>query len=918
MDLHRHDEYSSFDGFGKATELAVLAKELGHTALGISNHGNTNGLVQHYLACKDVGIKPVLGVEGYFLPRYKEKDRGYHLCLFAKNHKGYHNINAIQYEGEKQKYFNPIWTFELLEKYHEGMICTSACIAGYLAQCLKGGRYDLAEKFVTKMVAIFGRDFYIEVQPYTISEPGLQEAVNVRAIKLAKKLNVPCILTSDSHRGRKEDFDTYLKMHEIAGHDLEHIAGTYRERYMPTDTELLERFIGMHSEFFGKDVKTIGKQMLANMEALEASVEEDIFKDLQELLPKFSEDSNALIISKIKAGLQAKGKWTTCHPDSGMNYIQRVKDEFHVIKTLGFQDYFLIVADYVNWAKAQGITVGPGRGSCCNCLIAYALGITEVDSLLFNLDFRRFLREDKKKLPDIDMDFETSRRHEVIEYVINKYKGRTARIASYGLYKVDNLLNDLAKVCGLATTSDVDPEEAKQHKAEIAKIKALCQSFIDEDSAALDKQGLLKTSEAQRYNKQYDNIIKHFTKLYFKVRFIGTHAAGVAVTGGDILDYTSLRIDKDGDIYTNYDLNDMENIHVIKFDMLGLNTMEEIGELRKKTGAQVVYDDIVKDLKIMKQFGLGNTDGIFQFDKKAARDILVSINTDCFDDVIAANAMNRPGPLSLKMPQQYAHNKANLEESKRSLYYDYTKESYGTVIYQEQIQQICVYIGGMSWGDADKVMKMIGGQSQSADAKAEFERNKKELHDKFVEGAQKNHLTKEQAEEMFNVMLVYSFNKGHACGYSLVSAEEMFYKVYYPVEFWFGKIKYAPNEELYDKYCSYAAKDGCVIFLPHINYSDAKTKMRKVEGELCLQRGLSDLKGVGGKAAEEIMQERKKGGIFTSFDNFYDRCKSRVVTSRVIDVLKEAGATCFDKNIYLNRVVKYNSALYSRGGKNNF
>ena len=912
MDLHRHDEGSTFDGFGKPHELAKLAKELGHTALGISNHGNTTNLVQHYLACKDFGIKPVMGVEGYFLPAYKEQHRGYHLCLFAQNHKGYHNINAIQFEGEKQKYYNPIWTFEILEKYNEGVICTSACVAGYLAQCIKEDKIKLAEKFVKRMVEIFGDNFYIEIQPYKISEPGLQEEINVKAIQIADRLGVKCILTSDSHRGEKDDMSTYLKMHEIAKHDLEHISQTYSERYMPSDEELLQRFIKMHKKDFGSNVKKIGMKMINNLNEIEDKVEEDIFKDLKQLLPKFSKDSDKLIKKKIKEGLEKRGKWTHKHPDTGLDYIARVQEEYEVIKSLGFQDYFLIVADYVNWAKKNGIYVGPGRGSACNCEIAYALEITEVDSLLFGLDFRRFLREDKKKMPDIDIDFETSRRYEVIRYVIDKYPGKTARIVNYGLYKVDNLINDLAKVCGLPTDKEIDPNDVVENKKEIAKIKALCNKYIDEDGK-LYKEDLLKNSEAKMYNKEYDNIVLHFTKLYKKLRFIGTHAAGVAVTDGNILDYTSLRIDKNtGDIYTSYDLNDMENIHVIKFDMLGLGTMEEIGELRETTGVTVVYDDVVKDKKIMKKFNEGETAGIFQFDKRAVRDILIKINCDCFDDVIAANAMNRPGPLSLKMPEAYAENKMNIEEAKTSLYYDYTKESYGTVIYQEQIQQICVYIGGMTWGDADKVMKMIGGQSQSEDAKAEFERNKKELRDKFIKGAMKNGFTKQQAEEMFNVMLVYSFNKGHSCGYSLISVEEMYYKVYHPTHFWFAKIKYAPNEDDYDKFCSYATKDGSVVFLPHINYSDVKMKMRKVEGEMCLQRGLSEIKGVGEKAAVEIVAERINNGIFTSFDDFYDRCKSRVVNERVIRIIREFGASEFNKKTYISRVTKYNSALLSR------
>ena len=905
MDLHRHDEYSSFDGFGKANELAKLAKELGHTALGISNHGNTNGLVQHYLAFKENGIKPVMGCEGYFLPVYKEQHRGYHLCLFAKNAQGYHNLNALQYEGEKQKYYNPIWTFKLLEKYHEGLICTSACIAGYLAQCLKENKINNAKKFINKMVSIFGKDFYIEIQPYKISEKGLQEKVNVAAIKLAEEMKVKCILTSDSHRGAKDDFSTYLKMHEIAGHDLDSIEATYKERYMPSDTEMGKRFVKMHEADFGASVaRMMAKDMLRNLKEIENKVDDDIFKDFKELLPKYSKDSEKLLKQKIKDGLSKKGKWNK-------EYQDRVKQEFKVIKSLGFHDYFLIVSDYVNWAKEQGISVGPGRGSACNCLIAYALGITEVDSLLFGLDFRRFLREDKKKMPDIDIDFQTDRRHEVIQYVIDKYKGHTARICSYGLYKVDNLINDLAKVCGLPIDKSVDKTEIDRNKKEIANITKLCNKYIDEDEK-LDKTSLLLSKEAFIYNNEYDNIITHFSKLYFKMRFIGTHAAGVAVTGGDILDYTALRIDKEGNIYTNYDLNDMENINVIKFDMLGLNTMEELGELREVTGKKVVYDDVVKDKKVLDYFNKGNTEGVFQFDKKTVRDMLVQIDCNCFDDVIAANAMNRPGPLSLRMPEAYAENKMNLESAKQSLYYDYTKESYGTVIYQEQIQQICVNIGNMSWGDADKVMKMIGGQSQSEDAKAQFEKTKKEMHDKFVSGALSNGLNKSQAEEMFNTMLVYSFNKGHACGYSLIAMEEMYYKVYYPMQFWFGKIKYAPNEDQYDKYCSYAVKDGSVVFLPHINYSDVKMRIRKVDGECCLQRGISEIKGIGEKAAVEIVAERKHNGIFTSYDNFYDRCKSRVVNERVLRIIKEQGASEFNKKVYISRVTKYNSSLLAR------
>ena len=906
FDLHRHDEYSTFDGFGKAKELAELCKEYGYRSLSTTNHGNTNGLIATYKACKDAGLKAILGVEGYFLPKYKESTRGYHLILIAKNLEGYKNLNRLQYEGEKQKYYNPIWDFKLLEQYHEGLICSTACVAGYLAKCILSGKMEIAEKYLLKLQSIFHDDLYVEIQPYKVSEEGMQEQVNREAWKLAKKLGIKCILTSDSHRGRKEELDTYIKMHEIAGHDIEHIEETYSERYMPLPDEMQKRFYKMHKNDFNTDVECKGfiRSMVEALDEIEDKCEADYLDVLPLQLPELGSDTHKKLVNDVKEGLKKRNKYTK-------SYIERCKTEIDVIKYHHFEDYFLIVADYVRFAKDKGIAVGAGRGSVCNCLVAYALGITEVDSLLFDLDFRRFLRKDKNKFPDIDLDFQTSRRHEVIEYLCKKYEGHSARICSYGLYKVDNLLNDLAKVCGLATDKTIDPEQVKMNKTEIAKIKNLIKIYIDEDGS-LNVKALLKDSDTDYYNQIYDKIILHFTKLYKKVRYIGTHSAGVAITNGNLLDYTALRIDKEGDVYTAYDLEDMENINVIKFDILGLKTMESINDLRKATGDTCNYDEIVKDPKILERFASGATDGIFQFESKTPRKIMQEIECDSFADVVAVNSMNRPASLSLGQPELYAENKKNIEKAKQSLYYEYTKDSYGTIIYQEQIQQICVNIGGLSWGDADKVMKLLKDKGMSAE---EIELAE-QLKVKFVSGCSKNGIKKEDAEEIFKNILTYSFNKGHATGYSLISFEEMYYKVYHPNEYWFSKIKYAKNDEEYARFCENAVIDGSVVFLPHVNYSTEKTRIRKVEGSDCLQQGLSDIKGIGLKASEYIVAERKKNGIFTSFDDFYDRCKSRSVTSRVIDILlHETSALVFDKKTYIQMVTKYNSALYMRGSQ---
>lgn len=911
FDLHRHDEYSTFDGYGKATELAALAKELGYKSLCTTNHGNTNGLIQTYEACKVEGIKPILGVEGYVLPKYKEKTRGYHLILIAKNLKGYGNLNRIQFEGDKQKYYNPIWDLSLLKKYHEGLICTTACIASYSSQAILKGHPERAEKFIVELEKIFGEDLYVEIQPYPISDPGVQEEVNLGLIEMSKHHGWKMILTSDSHRGRREDMSTYCKMHEIAGHNMDHIVDTYSERYMPAPDEMFMRFVKMH----GKDLKPgnakrLAKEMYSNLDEIEAKCEDDYLKDLPLVLPKIDDgktDSWKLLLANVKQGLKDRGKYRK-------DYIERCKEELEVIKYHHFEDYFLIVADYTNWAKDHGIQVGPGRGSVCNCLVAYALKITEVDSLFFGLDFRRFLRKDKKNFPDVDLDFETSRRHEVIEYLCKKYEGHAARICSYGLYKVDNLLNDLAKVCGLQVEvlNDKGEYDLKMDKKTLAEIKKFANRYIDGATAVLDAEGMLSSPQGIRYNKKYDNILVHFSKLYKKVRFIGTHAAGVAITGGNILDYTALKVDSKGDVYTSYDLEDIESINVIKFDILGLKTMESIGDLRKETGVTVDYTEIVNDEKMLTNFREGRTDGVFQFEKPTARNILSQINCDSFNDVVAASAMNRPGPLSTGQPEMYAMNKYNRDEAEKLYYYNETSESYGTIIYQEQVQRICVNLAGMDWQDADKVMKMMKGSHMTESAQRLYNEMRDELFKKFIDGSVKNGFDKDASTDLFEKMTTYTFNKGHSVGYSLISMEEMFYKTYFPNEYWFSKLKYARDDSEMGRFQSFAVADGSIIFLPHVNWSDPKTKLRKMEGEKVIQLGLSTIKNVGEKACMQIKEERDKNGVFRSYDDFYDRCKSRLVTSRVIDALQEAGALQFNKSIYISGVTKYNSSLMAR------
>ena len=912
FDLHRHDEFSTFDGFGNALELATYAKSIGYESLCTTNHGNTNGLIQTYKACKQVGIKSILGVEGYFLPVWKDKTRGYHMCMIAKNLVGYGNLNRMQFDGEKHKYYNPIWSFETLEKYHEGCICTTACVAGYLAQAIINDAIPQAKKFLLRLKKIFGNDLYVEIQPYSITDKGKQELVNRVSWELAEKLGIKCILTSDSHRGRKEDFDTYMIMHAVANHNFDDIEGTYKERYMPRPEELKKRFVRMHAKDFKSQSKAIrfANECYRNLDLIESQCEPDYLDDLPLLLPKLhdgNKSSMKTLVEKVQRGLRERGVYKK-------EYIERCKEELKVIKYHGFEDYFLMVADYTVWAKENGIGVGAGRGSVCNCLVAYALHITEVDSLYFGLDFRRFLRMDKSSFPDIDLDFVPTRRHDVIEYICNKYSGKAARICSYGLYKVDNLINDLAKVC-LVGDYEIDEDGREKFKVdtrEVAEIKKFANTCINDDET-INLELIRTAPQARRWNAQYNDILLHFSKLYRKVRFIGTHAAGVAVTDGDILDYTALRLDKSGDVYTAYDLTDLDSINLVKFDILGLKTMESIMDLRKSTGVTVDYREIVKDKKIFEAFRQGNCDGVFQFEKATARGILASINCDCFDDVCAATAMNRPGPLQQGMPEMYAANKQDTRDAEESAYWEYTSNTYGTIVYQEQVMQICVNLGGMEWAEADEIMKLMKHtDAQAGGQEVEKRRKRKaELGEKFISNAIENGMAEKEANALYENLFSYTFNQGHATGYSLISVEEMFYKIYYPTDYWFAKLKYARDMSQYRQFAERAVADGAVVFLPHVNYSTEGARIRIVEGEKTIQQGLQEIKNVGAKAAQEIVEERKRGGIFTSLDNFIDRCtgKGKKVNKRVLSILKEQGALEFNKRRYIERVTKYNSTL---------
>lgn len=906
VDLHRHDEFSSFDGFGKSKELAALALSLGHTSLSTTNHGTIANWAQHWFDCKEAGIKPILGVEAYFKPSEDIEGRGWHLCLYAKNFKGYENINKLMFIAEKYKYYNPIIILKDLAKYSEGVICSTACIASYTSCMIKEGNKKEAFSMLKKFKSIFDDDLYIELQPYKIDGIRTQEKVDMALMSMAKKLNIKCILTSDSHYGAKEDFDTYLKMHEIAKHGYD-INATYGERYMPTEKQLIKRFVALYKDdyFDNKDdAIKYARKCIKNIEEIENKCEDNYLDDLNFGLPVYDEnvDSKIVIKQKVKDGLKKRNKYKK-------SYVERCKFELDVIDSLGYNDYFLMVADYVNYAKDNNIPVGPGRGSGCNSLVCFALGITDVDSLMFNLDFGRFMRKDKKKMPDIDLDFATDRRDEVISYIVKKYKGHAAQIASYGLYKVDNLLNDLFKVCCEDYDNLVHNKDSKkQIMNDLKAIKKIVKQYVM--SNALDEDALKMDKSYVAINNKYDNILKHFAKMFGKVRFISTHAAGVAISKDKLLTRVGMKKSKDEKIFTVFDLKDVDKVGVTKFDILGLKTMQELGELRKITNTVPAYEEWVKDEKIMKAFREGNTEGIFQYESETAKTMLMNIKCSSFNDLVAVSAMNRPGPLQLKMPEQYMYNKMNKEESENSIYYQYTKDTYGTIIYQEQIQRIVVNLAGMSWDQADKIIKM----SKEGVDKGVLLYNEyyDEYVNDFVKGMKKCGMSRQEAIDLFDKFFVYSFNQGHATGYALISLEEMYYKVNYPLQYWAVKLKMQGKDDDKEKYKGCAVRDGCLIVPPHIN-GTALDCITKLHGDKVIQEGLCNIKGVGEKAAINI--ERMKPFIdYPEFEEKWQELpkeQKRTITKGTVKALQDAGCFVFTEDKMLKRIEQYNVFLYT-------
>lgn len=869
VNIHRHDMFSLFDGFGRAENAAEYAKSLGQTALGLTNHGNVCGLIEHYTACKAAEVKPLLGVEAYFQPKFDKQQPRYHLTLLAKNLEGYHNLmRMISHANRETFYKTPNVDMETLEKYGKGVIVMTACVAGFVPRLILGNHFELGEKAVRWFKKRFGDDFFFEVMPIYLPS---QKIVNEKLIKWSEKYDVKVVMTMDSHFVAEEDYDTYQVMHKLA---QSYAQADYSKRFMPNEKFIKREWRNMHP-----DINPI--EYMENAEYVASMCDVDL--TFSEMVPKleWGMSSRDKLKQLAAHSLKKLGKWDD-------KYKEQLKKELKVIFDKKFEDYFLLCYDIVNYAKTKGIGVGFGRGSVCGSLLAYAIGLTQVDPLILKTDFERFLRPNRNTMPDIDMDFESTRRGEVVDYILKKYEGKAAPITAFGYYRVKNLLNDLDKLYGGIDKRDMDHMRDRLNEICGGSEVHLLMSYVTFDD-------LYKHKDVRKLNVRYPDLMKHFAKLYGQVRFIGRHAAGVAIAVDDIEKYTALMRVRDT-LQTSYDFESLGKINMLKIDILGLATVSLVSDVNRLTGEQFRYN-ILNDKMVYKAFTNGETDGIFQFEKAGAKHILAKVKPRNMQDLIACNALNRPAPIELGILDEYLDGKAGDVDTTKP-WYKYTADTYGAIVYQEHVMRIAKQLAQLDWDDIDKILKLWHKVVDPKDP----------LRMRFVQGAVRHGgMTEEAAADLYNKMTMYLFNKGHGAGYSLLSFYCMYLKLYHSLEYFYALLKNEPQDIKREVYKADAVRHGVVILLPHVNGS-VDYSIIEIDGHKVIQEGLASVKGVGRVSATEIV----KLGPYKNKAEFIAKVPKKYANVRVIKALEDIGALEFDKKKFYNRVIRYNSSLVSK------
>jgi len=873
--LHCHTEYSLLDGAIKLKELCARAKELDFPAVCITDHGNMFGALTLYTMAKDFGLKPIIGCEIYLTPgELSEKiTQRFHLVLLAQNKIGYHNLIKIVTIGCLQGfYYKPRVNKKILAQYSEGLIALSACLKGEIQDVFLEHGPDQAIQVLEEYQNIFGDRFYLEVQANDLKE---QVKVNEFLYELSKDRNVPLVCTNDCHYLNQEDYEAHDILLCIQTNakvnDSKRMRFNTKELYFKSLPEMQDYFSFCPEAF--DNVSKIIEQ--CNLE-LELGVP---------YFPHYELPQNVTLEQEFerlaKEGLKKRLQKLDYVQDEAI-YWERLQTELEVIEQKGFPGYFLIVQDFINWAKKNNIPVGPGRGSAAGSLVAYALGITNLDPLRYNLLFERFLNVERMSLPDIDVDFCYEKRDKVIEYVTQKYgKQNVAQITTFGTMKAKAAVRDVGRALDLSL-SLVD---------KIAKL------IPDELKMTIDKalEQEPKLGELANTDANIQKLLNVAKRLEGLARHASTHAAGVVISDKPMWEYLPLYLGKKGEVVTQYDMKRVEQAGLIKFDFLGLKTLTVIQNTLKlaKYNQKTVPDLETLPLDDPKTFELlsrGDTQGVFQLESEGMRNVLKDLQPSCFEDVIALLALYRPGPIQSGMVSDFIERK----HGRKKVEYPHPdlepilKDTYGVILYQEQVMQIASVLANYSLGDGDILRRAMGKKNPEVMAKQ---------RSKFMEGAKAKGVDEKTAAYIFDLMekfAGYGFNKSHSAAYALISYQTAYLKAHFPVEFMAALItSEIGNSSKVDKVVQHlnaARKAGIKILPPDVNKSFFSFSVEQEQ----IRFGLGAIKDVGQAAIESIVRQREKNGPFTSLFDFCSRVNLRKVTKRVIERLIWSGAMdCF-------------------------
>ena len=890
--LHVHSYYSLMDGLNSPKELCQAAIDAGQTSIAITDHGTLSSHREMQIAAKELGIKPILGVEAYISPtdrfdRSSATDKSIqaynHIILLAKNKNGLKNINSLQEIAWNEGFYHkPRIDMEILKEYAKDIIVLSGCLNGLISKCIEKEEFEEAENILKDFKKTFGEDFYIEVQSHNPKE------INSKLLELADKLGIKPVATGDAHYAKGEDktleeamliLSTSPKSDKESDFEVSRGMGNVLDRlnYLYPDRRIsfqdynlfIQTREEIESDFNKCDIKRI--DIYENtMEIAEKIGEYDFNRGL-DLLPIPKTNADQKLSDMAFEGLERlrlRESWL-----GNDVYDQRLIEELEIIKDKNFASYFLVVADMINWAKENEIMVGPGRGSAAGSLVCYALGITDVDPIEYDLLFFRFINPDRNDFPDIDTDFEDRRRKEVKDYLKKKFK-HVASISTFTYFKDKGVVRDAARVF-MVPLSDVN--------------RAMKQVDTFED--------FMDSPNTKEFRMKYPEVLWLAEKLRGKIRSVGVHAAGVVVAKEDLRNFAPIESREDPQDKVSgripvvaYDMDTVADIGLIKVDALGLKTLSVISDtikaIKERSGKEINLSQLdFKDPKVYKNLSEGYTKGVFQAEAVPYTNLLIKMGVDKFEDLAASNALVRPGAMNTvgvsyvarkrgQEPTQYVH----------EIMRPFTENTYGVIIYQEQVMQACVYLGGMSWSEADKIRKVIGKKRDATELD--------EFKDKFINGASK-HISQKKAQSLwsdFEAHAGYSFNRSHAVSYSMLTYYTAWLKTYYPLEFMFSVLKNENDKDAKTGYLIEAKRLNLKILLPDINNSNVYFSLK----EDAMQFGLADIKFISDSIANKIIERRP----YADYSDFIQKAsaKGSGINSRAVSALNAIGGASFEDN----------------------